>query len=205
MEYECLTRNLLYFHNSSSQVKVFHCLEMKNSEVAGMQRVRSYPFESHQFQGRRLKDTVFFRPVRCADEDGFKLPEDKDSLEYGTVLLFFKIKIRGKLGRGREVSLAFIKYFDKYLVEGMVNNTDTVTFCLYMLHIFLIIVEGMEHIYTKYNAYMLYITCIVTGILFSYQRMIIFKMQDTFVFTIRNHMLGMRSFQSISSWADFQS
>ncbi len=74
-------------------------------------------------------DTVFFRSPKATTDTGstFQLPEDRDELEYGKVLLFFKLRLPGLLGRVREVSCAFVKYYDKYLVKGMYD--------LFVLHI----------------------------------------------------------------------
>lgn len=111
----------MYYPNKSAQVKVFQCLEMRHPLADGVQRVRCYPFPKHTFQGRNIKDTVFLRPI-IAGGGHFQLPRDKNKLEYGRVLLIFKMRIPGKLGRVQEVECAFIKYFDKYLAQGEIGH-----------------------------------------------------------------------------------
>jgi hypothetical protein len=58
----------------------------------------------------------------------FSLPEDKDDLEYGRVLLFFSVLIPGHLGKRFETDLAFIQYFDHYKVKG--KKVEPVVTCV---------------------------------------------------------------------------
>ena len=62
-------------------------------------------------------DNVFLLPVDA--RRSFKLPRDKDRLEFGRTLLLFKIQIPGRFGSWHERSLAFVKYYDKYRVKGV--------------------------------------------------------------------------------------
>ncbi len=97
------------------QIKVFHCLEMKHPLCDGVQRIRCYPFPTHTFHKRNLQHTVFLLPVDATDD--FQLPRDKAFLQYGRVLLFFRIRIEVE----EEISFldcAFIKYFDIYKAPG---------------------------------------------------------------------------------------
>lgn len=96
------------------QVKVFNCLEMRHPLCDGVQRIRCYPFPKHSFHGRRLLHTVFLLPVSATRH--FSLPRDKDSLQYGRVLLLFRILVSGAFGKIRPLDCAFIKYFDVYRV-----------------------------------------------------------------------------------------
>jgi hypothetical protein len=88
--------------------------------VSGVQRIRCYPFANHLFWKRNIFDTVFFRPPVAMSEDGseFQLPRDREHLEYGKVLLLFNLRLPGDLDRSREVSCAFVKYYDRYQVRG---------------------------------------------------------------------------------------
>ncbi len=99
------------------QVKVFQCVEMRHPLAEGPQRVRCYPFSNHQFQSRNILDNVFFQPVESSQS--FTLPRDRQLLQYGRVLLLFKMKVPGVLGRFKEVECAFIKYYDLYKPRGM--------------------------------------------------------------------------------------
>jgi hypothetical protein len=99
------------------QVKVYHCLTMKHPAADGAQRIRCFPFQGHTFQGRNIMDNVFLLPVDA--RRSFKLPQDKDQLEFGRTLLLFKIQIPAPLGSWQERSLAFVKYYDKYRVKGV--------------------------------------------------------------------------------------
>ena len=121
LQYDFVRKFLLYFPGSSSQVKLYHCLEMQHRLVTGVQRVWCYPFANHRFWKRNICDTVFFRSPKIDSEadSTFQLPRDRDQLEYGKVLLFFKIRIPGLFGRVRELACAFVKYYDKYLVKSI--------------------------------------------------------------------------------------
>ncbi len=113
-QYKYLKKYLHYF-DTKAQVKLYTTLVMQHPLATGVQKVRCFPFEYHKFQGRTIKDTVFLRPVSAQE---FKLPENKQDLEYGRVQLLFQIRLPGKLGRSRLVECAFIKYYGKYEVEG---------------------------------------------------------------------------------------
>jgi hypothetical protein len=116
-EHAILTSSLKEFNVNSGQLQVHHCLEMRHHLADGVQRVRCYPFSGHQFHGLNPMDAIFFIPVTHHPSE-FELPKDKDQIEYGKVLLFFKIIIPGRRGRWRTIECAFIKYFEKYLVKG---------------------------------------------------------------------------------------
>lgn len=115
-EYDILTENVAEW-GQSGQIAVFHCLEMSHPLADGLQRVRCYPFSNHKYHEAIHKDAVFIIPVTHSPEQ-FKLPRDKELLQYAKVLLFFKIRIRGHLGLPQTLELAFIKYFDVYSLEG---------------------------------------------------------------------------------------
>jgi hypothetical protein len=118
VQHAILQEVLLFFPRTAAQVKVYQCLALKHRLVPGVQRVRCYPFANHTFWNRNIYDTVFFRPPAGLSESGFELPRDRDSLEYGKVLLLFQLRLPGRMGRVREVACAYVKYFDKYLARG---------------------------------------------------------------------------------------
>ena len=120
-QYRYLKKYLHYFDNTKAQVKLYTTLVMQHPLATGVQKVRCFPFEYHKYQGRTIKDTVFLRPLSAQE---FKLPENKQDLEYGRVQLLFQIRLPGKLGRSRLVDCAFIKYYGKYEVQGSAVNND---------------------------------------------------------------------------------
>lgn len=117
-QFNLLQNTLGWYKNSSAQIRVFQCLEMKHPKAEGMQRVRCYPFRGCGFQKaeRNLKDPVFLMPLEAKDD--FCLPEDTSLLQYGRVLLFFSVQVPGRMGNLIEVDLAFIKYYDVYKIKG---------------------------------------------------------------------------------------
>ena len=94
---------------------------MRHPEAEGVQRVRCYPFKTHQFNNKTIRNPVFMMPLQPKQD--FSLPEDKEVLEYGRVLLFFSILVPGTLGKHFEKDLAFIQYFDHYKVKGKTEMT----------------------------------------------------------------------------------
>ena len=107
-------------------------LEMKHPLGDGVQRVRCFPFANHDYQHHNLRDTVLIRPTGSKN---FKLPRDEAQLEYGRVILLFKILVPGVLGRTREAECAFVKYFDKYLVQGEPKKSIHVNHMSYICNI----------------------------------------------------------------------
>lgn len=99
-----------------TQVKVFQSLVLRHPLCEGVQRIRCYPFPKHTFHGRNAMDLVFMLPVSATGQ--FSLPADKALLQYGRVLLYFQILVRGRLGKVKTLDCAFIKYFDVYNVPG---------------------------------------------------------------------------------------
>ena len=93
---ECTSKDLPLFELESPWSRrccvvywcVCHCVPLYTDAylVIGVQRVRCYPFQNHQFNGRNILDPVFMKPLHSAND--FKLPRDRESLEYGRVLLF---------------------------------------------------------------------------------------------------------------------
>jgi hypothetical protein len=128
-QYTYLKKYLHCFDNTKAQVKLYTTLVMQHPLATGVQKVRCFPFEYHKFQGRTIKDTVFLRPLSAQE---FKLPENKQDLEYGRVQLLFQIRLPGKLGRSRLVECAFIKYYGKYEVEGSAVYNDERACMLYV-------------------------------------------------------------------------
>jgi hypothetical protein len=118
-QWDILTEHLGWYGTQEAQVRVFHCLEMKHPEAEGTQRIRCYPFANHTFQDRNIMDPVFFLPMEPKED--FALPEDKDLLEYGRVVLLFSVLLPGHLGKYREHDLAMVRYMDRYRVKG--NNS----------------------------------------------------------------------------------
>jgi hypothetical protein len=108
---------LSYYHGSAAQIRVFHCLAMQHPECEGVQRVRCYPFPNHRFQGHNMKDSVFFKPVDNYKSD-FCLPQDRELLEFGRVMLIFSILVPTRMGRQEEEDLVFIRYFKPYNIQG---------------------------------------------------------------------------------------
>jgi hypothetical protein len=105
-------------HAPNRQIKVYHCLEMSHPLADGRQRVRCYPFPNHKFHTANHMDAVFIIP-QSRTPANFQLPRDRRLLDYAKVLLFFQIKIRGRIGRLETVDCAFIKYYEKYTVQGL--------------------------------------------------------------------------------------
>lgn len=134
-QWDILQKYVGWYKNSSAQIRVFHNLQMKHPECEGTQIVRCYPFETHPFRGRTIKDPVMMLPLRPSDD--FSLPEDQESLEYGRVMLFFSCLLPGHLGKLFEYDLAFIKYFDIYNIKGM---SLVMLLCVYVCDVFLLCV-----------------------------------------------------------------
>jgi hypothetical protein len=105
-------------------------MEMKHPEAEGVQRVRCYPFKTHLFQARNLKEPVFFLPVKDYMED-FSLPEDKEKLEYGRVHLLFSVLIPSRMGKVHEHDLAFIKYLKPFEIKG--EHVFLVSLCMFLV------------------------------------------------------------------------
>jgi hypothetical protein len=72
-------------------------------------------------------DPVFFLPMEPKDD--FALPEDKDMLEYGRVVLLFSVLLPGHLGKYREHDLAMVQYLDRYRVKGNKSVQLSVSVC----------------------------------------------------------------------------
>ena len=115
-QYDILKDFLAFYPGKSAQIQVYSCLEMRHPMCEGVQRIRCYPFSDHQYNDRNIKDNIFLKPIAAGEH--FNLPNDKDELQYAQVQLLFKCMVITRKGNLREVSLAFIKYYEKYTVRG---------------------------------------------------------------------------------------
>lgn len=122
VQYRVLRKHLLYHgkrSESKAHIEVFHCLEMKHPACEGTQRIRCFPFNRKdlRFHGRNILPPVLLVPSTIGRED-FRLsnPEHCAELYFARVLLFFKIILKSDPPEEKE--LAFIKYFDRYKVQG---------------------------------------------------------------------------------------
>ena len=82
---------------------------------------RSYCGAAKQFHGRHISDAVFMIPPGTNKDDFFlSVPEHEEQLQYGRVLLFFKLALVSSTSMRNDVDLAFVEYLDKYIVNGNV-------------------------------------------------------------------------------------
>lgn len=82
---------------------------------------RSYCGAAKQFHGRHISDAVFMIPPGTNKDDFFlSVPEHEEQLQYGRVLLFFKLALVSSTSMRNDVDLAFVEYLDKYTVNGNV-------------------------------------------------------------------------------------
>ena len=82
---------------------------------------RSYCGAAKQFHGRHISDAVFMIPPGTNKDDFFlSVPEHEEQLQYGRVLLFFKLALVSSTSMRNDVDLAFVVYLDKYTVNGNV-------------------------------------------------------------------------------------
>lgn len=104
---------------SKAFVEIFHCLEMSHPACPGKQRIRCYPFEREDLQYREkwIKPPVMLVPADVGREDFcFSTSEHYDKIYYARVLLFFRVLLNTDPVQSKD--LAFIRYFDRYLVQG---------------------------------------------------------------------------------------